>query len=1061
MISLRLALRGLAARVGLTVSLLAVTSFAVAVASAGAMYLRAAGESVLQDALRSAPPSASGVAVAQRVAGRREVRGLDRTVRAAMPALPALEPPVTGFDTTEPTALARPGADVPGEERPTAKLASRSGLCQHLVVLRGRCPGPTALDAPAEAAISDRAAAKLHMGVGDRLDAGLVLGANGVAREAKVVAVYRPTQEDPWWWGHDLFYNPAKDTEVRDAPLDAVLLDDSAMQAVVGGAADVTARWDFPLEARRVRLRDAPGLALAVGDFRGKLAEAYPQAALQTGLPSLVERAEEGRQALTVPVLLATVQLVALGLLILVVVAAMAAEARAGEVALAKVRGATTGQAFGLATLELALVAVAAVPGGLALGWLGTGLIARAQLVPGVPVVVTPLAVAAALAAGAVALAAAAAAGLGAVRRRVLDQWRQARSDRVGRRSLLVEVVLLAVAAAALANLRTGGARPAGTYDPLAVLAPALVVLAGALVAGRVLPFVASVLVRVTARSRRLAPFIGARQVARRGGAALRVVVALAAAFGLVAFAVTVRQDMSRNRHDRAMTETGAARRADVGFPAGSLGPEQVRAADPSGRTAMAAFRYTGSLASSGREATVLGVQADRYQGIGFWRGDFAAERLGRLLAPLRRTPIPPLELGPATGLEVDLGVDDLRAAGPVTLVADVRGADGSGGPVLLGRLQDGPIRPYRAGLDPAVLRSDGPYQLRRLYLDRGVGRFFSVSATFRFDSVRVQQAGVWRVVESFDDPARWNPVNDGDYTPADELGSDAGDEGRATTVKVEAPSFATGIGLVHASVPRAVPAVVTPGFLSAESARVGQVVRVGSPTEGDIALRVTGVAEVLPGTGGAEVAALVDLDGLLAQALRNPNAQVSANQVWTSGGRAADGVLDRLRARGVEVEAVTAAADRERALAREAPSLALLLLMVGAAAGAVLATGGVMLHLYLTGRRRGFELAVLDALGARRRDLWAPVAVEQGSLVGYGVLVGGAVGLAAALVALPAIPQFLDRPEVPPPIYTPDWLALGGALGLALVVVALGLAAVVAGLVRKARPELLREEEA
>jgi putative ABC transport system permease protein len=1058
--SLRLALRGLLARVGLTVSLLAVTSFAVAVASAGAVYLRAAGESVLQDTLRSAAPSASGVAVAQRVAGRRDVRALDLTLRAVMPALPALDPPVTGLETAEPTPLGRPGSAVPADERLTARLASRSGLCQHLLVVRGRCPGPTSLDAPAEAAISDRAAAKLHMGVGDRIDAA-GLAASGVARQAKVVAVYRPTQQDPWWWGHDLFYDPARDSETRDAPTDAVLLDDSAMQAVVGGSADVVARWDLPLDPRRVRLRDAPGLALAVGEVRSKLGQAYPQATVQTGLPSLVQRAEDGRQALTVPVLLATVQLVALGLLILVVVAAMAAEARAGEVALAKVRGATTGQAFGLATLELALVAVAAVPAGLALGWLGTDLIARAQLVPGVPVVVTPLAAAAALAAGVVALAAAAAAGLGAVRRRVLDQWRQARSDRVGRRSALVEVVLLVVAAAALANLRAGGTRPAGSYDPLAVLAPALLVLAGALVVGRVLPLVAGLLVRLTARSRRLAPFIGARQVARRGGAALRVVVALAAAFGLVAFAVTVRQDMSRNRHDRAMTETGAARRADVGFPAGSLGPEQVRAADPSGRAAMAAFTYTGSLAVSGRQATVLGVQADRYRGIGFWRGDFAAEPLGRLLAPLRRTPVPPLELGPATAIEVDLGVDDLRAAEPVTLVADVRAADGSGGPVALGRLANGPVRPYRAGLDPAALGSDGPWRLRRLYLERGVGRFFSLAGTLRFDSIRVQQDGVWRVVESFDAPARWNSLNDGDYEPADELGSAPGDEGRAVTMKVQAPSFASTIGLAHASVPRAVPAVVTPGFLTAESAQVGQVVRVGSPTEGEIALQVTGVAKVLPGTDGEDAAALVDLDGLLAQAVRSPNAQISANQVWTSGDQAGDGVLAALRARGVEVKAVAVAADRERALAREAPSPALLLLVVGAAAGAVLATGGVMLHLYLTGRRRGFELAVLEALGARRRDLWAPVAVEQGSLVGYGVLVGGAIGLAAALVALPAIPQFLDRPEVPPPIYTPDWPALGAALGLALVVVALGLAAVVAGLVRKARPELLREEEA
>jgi predicted lysophospholipase L1 biosynthesis ABC-type transport system permease subunit len=101
----------------------------------------------------------------------------------------------------------------------------------------------------------------------------------------------------------------------------------------------------------------------------------------------------------------------------------------------------------------------------------------------------------------------------------------------------------------------------------------------------------------------------------------------------------------------------------------------------------------------------------------------------------------------------------------------------------------------------------------------------------------------------------------------------------------------------------------------------------------------------------------------------------------------------------------------------------------------------------------------VLEALGARRRDLWAPVAIEQGALVGYGVLVGGAIGLAAALVSLPAIPQFVDRPEVPPPIYTPDWLVLGAALGLTLLAVAVGLALVLAGLIRKARPELLREE--
>jgi len=75
-------------------------------------------------------------------------------------------------------------------------------------------------------------------------------------------------------------------------------------------------------------------------------------------------------------------------------------------------------------------------------------------------------------------------------------------------------------------------------------------------------------------------------------------------------------------------------------------------------------------------------------------------------------------------------------------------------------------------------------------------------------------------------------------------------------------------------------------------------------------------------------------------------------------------------------------------------------------------------------------------------------------------VCCGGVIGLLVALIALPGIRQVVDRPGVPPPIYTPDWGALGLALGLAALLVGLGLAAVVAALVHQARPALLREEE-
>ena len=249
---------------------------------------------------------------------------------------------------------------------------------------------------------------------------------------------------------------------------------------------------------------------------------------------------------------------------------------------------------------------------------------------------------------------------------------------------------------------------------------------------------------------------------------------------------------------------------------------------------------------------------------------------------------------------------------------------------------------------------------------------------------------------------------------------------------------------------------MVTTGLLEDTGLRVGGLVAVRDAQGTLLKLKVTGVARALPGTG-AVVAALVDLEGLL---LYGRDTRLAGRaHLWAAAGPQADAAVGRLEGLGVQIEQDLTAAQRRADLGRQAPALALLLLVLGAAAAAVLATGGVMLHLYLDGRRRRFELAVLEALGARHRDQWLPLALEHAVLVGWGVLAGGAVGLATALVVLPAVPQFLDPPRVPPALHLPDWPVLTVGAGLALALVAAGLSLVVAGLVRAARPELLREE--
>ena len=86
MSTVRLALRGLWARAGLSAALLAVATFAVGVGAAGAIYLRAAGESLLAQNLRSASSHTAGLHVSQVVADGRELRSLTRSVAAAGPA---------------------------------------------------------------------------------------------------------------------------------------------------------------------------------------------------------------------------------------------------------------------------------------------------------------------------------------------------------------------------------------------------------------------------------------------------------------------------------------------------------------------------------------------------------------------------------------------------------------------------------------------------------------------------------------------------------------------------------------------------------------------------------------------------------------------------------------------------------------------------------------------------------------------------------------------------------------------------------------------------------------
>jgi hypothetical protein len=960
-------------------------------------------------------------------------------------AVPALEPPLFGLESEGFLTYSRRG----DSDGPRARIAAREGLCGHLRLRAGRCPAAGAQGQRMQAAVSPRMARRLGLRPGSRLEATTLRG-EAVGPGLVVTGIYEPAPTDPWWGLRAYVPPPPERGAGSDPPIDAVLVDHRALLRELDRslAGNLSASAERALDPGRVRLRNATALVGAVARFRRGAWASAGGTRVESRLPFLVDQAALDRRALTTPVLLATVQLDALVLLMLLVVARMAADARAGEIALAKLRGASSRQALLLATYELAVVNLVAFPLALAVGWLGASALARLQLRPGVPVALTRPALGVAAAVSVAALAAAVVAGTGQVRRRVLDLWRRGRPAPGTRHGLVLELVLLAVATLGMVSLRLGGSRQGGGWDPVALLAPALAVLAGGLLAARALPALAGRLVRANAGSRSLAIYLAARQVGRRSGAALRVVVLLAAAFGLVAFALTVRQDQRRNHHDRAWTEVGAARALQVRLPPGMRGDRVAAVADPGGRQLLPGLRTGAAVAFSGTPFTLLGVDPDRYRRVAFWREDFAGPPLDRLLAPLRApVGMPPPELGPAEEIEVRLAAGSVASSAPPQLTAELLGEDGRIIQVLLG-----PVRPgrhaYRAVVGGAA--STESYRLLRLRLDEGE-ELAGVAGVYRFEAVRAGQGGGWRPIGGFG-PGHWY-VHSGQGRP---LPTPAAAGGGALVVALPRDPEAR-VTVNSAAVPEELPAVVTTGLLEDTGQAVGGLVAVRDAQGTLLKLTVTGVARALPGTDGAFLAALVDLKGLLLYGRDTRLAQRA--HLWAAAGPEAGAAVGRLERLGVQVEQDLTAAQRRADLGRQAPALALLLLTLGAGAAAVLATGGVMLHLSLDGRQRRFELAVLDALGARHRDLWLPLALEHAVLVGWGVLAGGAVGLAIALVALPAVPQFLDPPRVPPVLHLPDWPVLTVGAGLALALVAAGLSLVVAGLVRAARPELLREE--
>ena len=461
-----------------------------------------------------------------------------------------------------------PGQD-PDEVRDLATLGSLEGAEQHAELLEGAWPETASPDDPIQLAVVAPAADALGLEVGEAVALTSRVGDERVI-DAVVSGIYRPTDPtERFWWGDPSLTDGLVESEQYRNFGPLLVTPDELLSRVVDGTARLT--WHASPHIGDLGVDNLDRLSARIERLPAVIPEAVPAsfASVESGLPQILEEADQSLLVSRTGVLLLMAQLAILAAYAIALTADLIVDHRRLDTALMRSRGAGPLQVGGLALAEALLVVL---PAALLGPWLAAAalrLFNVAGPLAGVGLRIDPVV-------GSDAYLAAGAAAIGCAALLVLPAVFAARSyaaERAGRarqetrplgQRLGLDIALVALTAVGLWQLRLYGAPLTRTVqgqlgvDPLLVAAPAIGLLAGSVVALRVIPLLASAAERVTSRGRRLVGSLGSRQLARRPLRYTRAALLLMLAMSMGVFAVSYTSTWSQSQADQADFRVGA-----------------------------------------------------------------------------------------------------------------------------------------------------------------------------------------------------------------------------------------------------------------------------------------------------------------------------------------------------------------------------------------------------------------------------------------------------------------------------------------------------------------------
>jgi hypothetical protein len=969
----------------------------------------------------------------------------------------------------------------PGEVTALLAFASYEGIDRHATLVDGRWA--EAGGAPQEVTLSEAAAGAIRLEVGDRVTLVSRLRAT-LSVEIVVTGLWRPDLSDPYWLNPDLELGGSVERGSFTTVGPFVVPAADLLERPFGDSIEF--EWRALPDPSGFRIDDLAGLRTALDRFDEGLREAIPevQARVATGLPAILTTVDRAALVSRTGVLLLVFQFAVLAAYAIVLVAGMLADRRRAETALLRSRGASSAHLGAMAVLEAVILtglaaAIAPALSLLVVRWLGAsgplaeagitdalGLSRNALVVDGITAAACVVALTLPMLGGGPNLA--------GVRAAIARQAGRTLAQRLG-----LDLALVAVAAIALWQLRlygaplTRNARGVLGIDPLLIAAPGIGLLAGAVIATRLIPRMAEISERVLVRGRGLVAPMGGRGLARRPLRYTRSALLLMLAVALGTFGAAHVATWTRSQADQASYQAGADVRAELSqraAPARTIGA--TFASIPGVGALMPVDRQTVDSGRGVRGGTLLGIDADAAAGIVNETPDADGRALPgffELLAADR-----PEAVGaaiPADSRWLGVVVDAAFESTFFDEGSEPPPLDGFPGIHAAFVVEDGHGRLYRlTSNDEAMLVGPGqrlavdlgtdaggftgPLRLRAVEL--GLQAPFRVGVTGRLDlrSVEATTTGspdtaAWAPLAlAPDDPGwAWRNLNGGNapvpYFPPSGSpwrvvsGTEEGDllpifEGSGQGVRlISEPLVATTLGVVASR-----------GYLDATGAQVGDVVEatLGGSQQ---SVRLLGVVDAFPTIDPAKPFLVIDGRALVIARFAVSGGIREPDEWWLRADDQAAAAEDIIA--GPDPNAtVTTTESRSAALLTDPLPLGVIgVLGLGSAAAMAFASIGFVVAATVSTRERQGEFALLRALGLSGRQLSVWLSLENAFLLTIGLATGLALGLLLAWLVLPfSTLTSSGTVAVPSPIVVIPWPSLlpiaavaGGVFAVTLLV--------------------------